>query len=255
MEQTKMYRIDMLHMIDMHAHLCAADEVELRDRSGITTCFSSGTPAEWQALAPYRERKEILVSFGIHPWYADQYDADQCREYFAQCDWVGEIGMDSVWCEVPLSVQQRQLERQLQIAADLHKSVILHTKGQEDIIADMVRGFPGRVCVHWYSGAEEPWEKFFEQGCYFTLGPDTAALCQKGDRLRQRMVDEIPVGRMFVETDGISAVAWARGAETADIQEIPEVLRENMAYIAAARQMPIGQLADQMRKNLQKFIK
>ena len=170
-------------MIDMHAHLacleggessCSAgkageyasafleekreearEELDLRESLGITTCFSSGTPFQWQVLERYRDRTSVLRSFGIHPWYAHQYDPDLYAEYFRQCDVVGEIGMDSVWCEVPLDIQKKRLERQLQIAADLHRPVILHTKGQEAAIAGMLADFPEKICIHWYSGDEK----------------------------------------------------------------------------------------------------
>lgn len=259
-------------MIDMHAHLScltegapgdnasrikalALEELELRKANGITTCFSTGTPGEWRCLEPFRTRKEILVSFGIHPWYCGDYTVEECREYLEACDFVGEIGMDSVWCAVPLDLQQRQLERQLQIAADLKKPVVLHTKGEEERIGDMIRGFPEKVCVHWYSGSEAGLETFLKRDCYFTLGPDTAALCRQNKSLNLRMVREIPADRLFVETDGISAVAWARGEAQADLREIPAVLRENLEYAATVKGCPAEALAEQMEANLQAFKK
>lgn len=241
-------------MIDMHAHWEAAEEISLRAQNGIVTCFSTGTPEEWRRMEALRSRPEILVSFGLHPWYADQYDLAQCRECLELCDFVGEIGMDSVWCEVPLKVQQEKLEQQLQVAADMNKPILLHTKGQERRIADMVRGFSGKVCVHWYSGPEADFERFLEQDCFFTLGPDTASLCRKGTRLNQRMVREIPAERLFVETDGISAVAWARGIKELGIEKIPEVLRENLVYAAEEKGLTADALEKTMQKNLQNFL-
>ena len=85
--------------------------------------------------------------------------------------------MDSVWCDIPLDIQQKRLEEQLQIAADLKKPVLLHTKGQEKRIAELLRGFPYHICVHWYSGTEQDLEPYLDMGCYFTLGPDFSAAC------------------------------------------------------------------------------
>lgn len=86
-------------------------------------------------------------------------------------------GMDSVWCDIPLDIQQKRLEEQLQIAADLKKPVLLHTKGQEKRIAELLRGFPYHICAHWYSGTEQDLEPYLDLGCYFTLGPDFSAAC------------------------------------------------------------------------------
>lgn len=240
-------------MIDMHAHLSqvADEELKLRSDNGILTCFSSGTPKEWKLLCRYKDRDDILISFGIHPWYADLYTVEECREYFEQCDFVGEIGMDSVWCDVPLRVQQLQLEKQLQVAESLKKPVILHTKGQEGKIADMIRGFSQKVCVHWFSGTESDFEKFLDLGCYFTLGPDTA---DKNNSLIKKMVKEIPVDRLFLETDGVSAISWALEKECEDIIDIPGVLSSNIEYAAKMKNCTVDFLLKQMQDNLNAFL-
>lgn len=79
---------------------------------------------------------------------------------------------DPVWCDIPLDIQQKRLEEQLQIAADLKKPVLLPYEGQEKRIAELLCGFPYHICVHWYSGTEQDLEPYLDMGCYFTLGPD-----------------------------------------------------------------------------------
>ena len=51
-----------------------------------------------------------------------------------QASIIGEIGMDSVWCDVDLEIQKEVFEKQLQLAKEWDKPVILHTKGQEKTI-------------------------------------------------------------------------------------------------------------------------
>ncbi len=275
----------------------ALAELAFRRREGIGTFFSCGTPGEWEFMQRLREDnlswgwktglpgeetglppgKEGLpygessllpdesmlhVSFGIHPWHSDSYDPEEWMECFRACDAVGEIGMDSVWCEVPLLTQEEVFRRQLEIAETLGKPVILHTKGQEQTIAELVRGFTGKICVHWYSGDIKTFEKFLEQGCYFTLGPDFAANCLASgplppDRapaeLYRHMLRRIPDDRIFLETDGVSAVAWACGKERWDIREVPLVLRKNMEFLAEARGVSLEAMQAQIRRNLQDF--
>lgn len=261
-------RLERMRVIDMHAHLSLSEtkdrvkmsqELEVRREQRIFTCFSAGTPGEWRQLEAYRSREELLVSFGIHPWYADRYTLEECREYLEQCDLIGEIGMDSVWCQVPERVQELQLEAQLQLAAELQKPVILHTKGKEKRISQILRGFPGKACVHWYSGSLEDLEAYLEQDCYFTLGPDTEALCsaehesQEG-QVRRRMLREIPAERLFVETDGLSAIAWAKGVQELETEEIGTTLRENLAFAAKVKGIEAAALEEQMKKNLSAFL-
>ncbi len=290
---------DCIGMLDMHAHLLclseeyrgrlteqemlalAGQELEARRANGIDTVFSCGTPREWefmrQCLAQSETAKQngnFTLSFGIHPWYSDRFDPRDCREYFQACPIIGEIGMDSVWCEIPLDVQRRAFAQQLEIAAELGKPVVLHTKGQESQIAEMIRDFPGKVCVHWYSGSEADFEKFLEAGCYFTLGPDlaeryasqedtelwserTAASLAGQDAmaystaLYRRMLREIPAERLFLETDGLSSIAWMRGQEMGAVsfRDIPAVLEKNLKFVAKEKQMQPGQLRACLKEN------
>lgn len=280
-----------VRMIDMHAHFfciekeeSVAEELRLRRADGLRTFFSCGTPEEWEKTKGLRSRDEVYVSFGIHPWYADRYEVKEYMELFQMCDAIGEIGMDNVWCEAPYEIQRRQFARQLEIAARLGKSVILHTKGQEKEIARMIRDFPNPVCVHWYSGDLDTFEEFLELGCYFTLGPDFARLCKAADtgqidtaggtdkavdeprdnladsvsreqaRLYGRMAREIPLERLFLETDGISAVAWALGSEYTGLDRILEVLRENARCLAEIRNIEEEMLCRRMEQNLDEFL-
>ncbi|MEE0692312.1 MAG: TatD family hydrolase [Lachnospiraceae bacterium] len=254
---------ERVRMIDMHAHFfciekeaLVTEELKLRRADGLRTFFSCGTPEEWEKTKRLCQREEIRVSFGIHPWYADRYEVKEYMELFRLCDAVGEIGMDNVWCEVPYEIQRRQFAQQLEIAAQLGKSVILHTKGQEKEIARMIRDFPNPVCVHWYSGDLDTFEEFLERGCYFTLGPDFAQLYKEADtaRLYGRMAREIPLERLFLETDGISAVAWALGSEYTSLDRISQVLWENARYLAEIRNIEEETLCRRMEQNLNEFL-
>ncbi|MBR3401855.1 MAG: TatD family hydrolase [Parasporobacterium sp.] len=194
--------------IDIHAHICsfqdrrlAEAEIRYRRAAGIRTVFSAGTPEEWEYLRSMLPCEEI--SFGIHPWYADQYEPGKYQDLYRECVVIGEIGMDTLWCDVPLERQKMVFEAQLLIAADLQKPVVLHTKNCEAQIAEIIRGFPCPVLVHWYSGDEKSLTAFLEQGCFFTLGPDTSF---QADSL---LLSQVPQDHLLTETDGIEAIRWA----------------------------------------------
>lgn len=269
--------LDFICMLDMHAHLLclseeyrgrltkqelsalAMQELAARREYGIDTVFSCGTPQEWEFIQKCLVQSEtakqngsFMLSFGIHPWYSDRFDPQDCRELFMASPIVGEIGMDSVWCEVPLAVQRRVFAQQLEIAAELKKPIVLHTKGQERQIAEMIRDFPGKGCVHWYSGGETEFEKFLEAGCYFTLGPD---LAENFTPLYERMLREIPADRLFLETDGLSSIAWMRGQkmESVSFRDIPEVLEKNLELVAREKQMRTEELRACLKKNFHEF--
>lgn len=273
-------------LIDMHSHLSAFSwdrredspgdswierekeakkELGFRRRAGILSFFSGGRPVEWEGLTRLGREESFWKSFGIHPWYADRYELEDLLPYVNRCDALGEMGMDSVWCQVELSVQRRLLERQLLLAADLKKPVILHTKGQEAPVASLLRDFPGKACVHWYSGPEKDLDAYLEMDCYFTLGPDTAMLWEERplslsweEKERasawRRMLRRIPVNRLFLETDGIDAVAWALGKRSLPYEALERVLQENLFFLAQEKGLSPAELEKQMERNLWAFM-
>lgn len=78
-----------------------------------------------------------------------------------------------------------------------------HTKGREQAIARIIRTYPNRYLVHWYS-CQEHLEDYLDLDCYFSIGPDVwwnEAVAQ--------VVKKVPRHRLLVETDGLDSVRWA----------------------------------------------
>lgn len=269
-DKKKLLRSNGIQLLDMHTHLDLfsmntrvkkvrkfreKEELSLREKNMIMSCFSAGTREEWNWLREVNQDAYILRSFGIHPWFADQYSVTEMYDAYQEADFIGEIGMDAVWCEVSQYVQEKQFESQLQIAADLHKPILLHTKGYEKRIAEMLADFPGKICVHWYSGTEKDLGLYLDKGCYFTLGPDTSDVKDAEDRKsRERIINEVPLHRLFTETDGISAVAWVRNTDTLDLMEIPLVLMETVKYIAKRKKITTEEVSKTIKNNLEDFL-
>ena len=260
-----------IELIDMHSHLpelektsfeAQAEEIEFKRKNNITTCYSCGSPKEWEELLPFMERDEIYATFGVHPWFADRFNAADYMDFFRKSVAVGEIGMDGHYSKAPLSIQKRQLEMQLQIAADLNKPIVIHMDACEKETTEIIRDFPGKKLIHWFAGEMKELEKLLEMDCCFTLGPDTEMIMNNvgviGDaarhEVRKQLVQKVPLNRVFVETDGLDAVAWAKGVEFLPTETLAEVLKGNMSCFAAARGLTFEALAVQMRCNFESFL-
>ena len=261
-------------IIDMHAHLSedGPEEVTLRQEKGIFTLFSCGTPAEAGRLMGFakifkdaaagggfaRGSGEVpfAMTCGIHPWYADRYKPSDFLPYYESAWAIGEVGMDTVWCAVALDQQRRIFESQLEIAAALKKPVILHTKGAEEGILTLLRDFPNPVLVHWYSGEEYTLKKYIDRGCYFTVGPD-----------RKLPIEDIPLERLFVETDGLDSLIWlsrkreglppvnpAMTNALPTYRDIPRYLAAGMEYVADIKGIYLTDLEKRMILNLREFL-
>ncbi len=161
-------------LCDAHAHLGNDTEWEERTGKGILSLICATGPEEAGKLfsrLEWLKGRAVIPTAGLHPWYADQYTVQDMEPYIRRCPVVGEIGMDSVWCQVPLPVQERVFREQLAMACSLKKPVVLHTKGQEKAIASILKEYPNRYLVHWYS-CEEYLEEYLALDCYFSVGPD-----------------------------------------------------------------------------------
>lgn len=204
-------------LCDAHTHPGEAAEWQERLENGIVSLICASTPPEAKALFARLKRVRetgserkgnglcscLIPTAGLHPWHADTYSVSDMERSLSACPVIGEIGMDSVWCSVPLSVQERVFREQLALAVKLRKPAILHTKGQEARIARIIREYPNTYLVHWYS-CEDCLEEYIRLGCYISIGPDVW-----WNPAVQHAAKAVPSDRILIETDGMAAVSWA----------------------------------------------
>lgn len=212
-------------------------------------------------IAPVYGARRDFATFGVHPWFADRFNAADYMDFFRKSVAVGEIGMDGHYSKAPLDIQKQQLEMQLQIAADLHKPIVIHMDASEKETTEIIRGFPGKKLIHWFAGEMREIEKLLEMDCFFTrprYGNDNEQCGCYRRRFKARgqktACPKVPLNRVFVETDGLDAVAWAKGVEYLPTETLADVLKGNMSCFAAARGLTFEELAVQMRSNFESFL-
>lgn len=235
---------------DAHAHEEESSEIQsaVRQRLGIRTLLSCGTPREahrGEALA--RRYSVYALSAGVHPWHADVVRFEEMLPFMERAALVGEIGMDSVWCAVPLDIQREVFLRQLAWVREAGKAVILHTKGCEEEIARLIAPFDLPVVVHWYSGDEGALERYLDKGCSFTIGPDAMQ-----NPAVQAVARRVPLEKMLFETDGIGAVSWALGETPA--RALGDVLEQSVCFVAGLRGLEPGALAEIANGNWETLV-
>ena len=224
-------------MIDAHVHVTG----ELLPYLQNVQCIANAdSPEEYRFL---KSSGLPVISAGIHPWKADVTDWSAMEPILRTVPVIGEIGLDCVWCDVDMDVQRKVFCRQLKLASELGKPVILHTKGMEREILDTIRQYPNRYLVHWYS-CEEYLQEYIELGCRFTVGPD----------VRADVAMAVPLDRLLIESDGLEAIAWAKERDVS-AQEYPRIMSGILHETAALRRMNAEALLGQMEENLKSFLK
>lgn len=238
-------------LCDAHAHTGSVSELHQRSQEHIPSLICAVNPQEaailleTTALAQYRS--VIIPTYGLHPWHTEAYQVTDIEPYLKLGAAIGEIGMDSVWCSVPLRIQEAAFRKQLSIAADLKKSVILHTKGQEKQIASIIGEYKNTYLVHWYSSMEHI-DDYIALNCYFSIGPNVI----NSPAVRQT-ASLVPFDRILVETDGLGAVAWAYEPHKPPVT-VASALLATLRETASIRQISFDVLAKQIQKNFNDFI-
>jgi TatD DNase family protein len=196
-------------MIDTHAHLdaCADRPSALirRARSaGVDRIVTVGTGIDScrAALELADLHEEVFAALGIDPHQAGDAEADRVGELrdLAEHDRaiaVGETGLDYFRDRAPRDRQRRLFESQLELAAELGKPVVIHTRDAESDTADVLAGFEGTVVMHCFS-SPGLLDTVLDRGYYISFAGNVTY--PKAADLRAAAA-QVPAERILAETD------------------------------------------------------
>ena len=148
----------------------------------------------------------IYGAIGIHPnetaeltEEAFEWLRQQCQ--LEKCVAVGEIGLDYYWDEPGHEVQKEWFARQLNLARDIRKPVVIHSRDAAKDTLDIMKaenaGEIGGV-IHCYSYTKETAKVFLEMGFYIGIG---GVLTFKNAKKLKEAAEYIPLERIVLETD------------------------------------------------------
>jgi TatD DNase family protein len=196
-------------VIDTHAHLdaCADRPSALirRARSaGVDRIVTVGTGIDScrAALELADLHEEVFAALGIDPHQAGDAEADRVGELrdLAEHDRaiaVGETGLDYFRDRAPRDRQRRLFESQLELAAELGKPVVIHTRDAESDTADVLAGFEGTVVMHCFS-SPGLLDTVLDRGYYISFAGNVTY--PKAADLRAAAA-QVPAERILAETD------------------------------------------------------
>ena len=189
-------------MIDTHAHLDALDDphgaVARARAAGVGGIVAIGSGlASTQAVRAIAARESgVFVAAGIHPHQAG--DGEDPRAIVDADDVaVGEIGLDFFRDYAPRDAQRRVFATQLELAAELGKAVVIHSRAASDEIAATLEGFQGAVVLHCFS-SPELLPVALERGYYVSFAGNVTY--PKADDLREAAA-QVASERLLAETD------------------------------------------------------
>ena len=246
-------------MIDSHCHLADEtftadlDQVVRRARdAGVERALvilaagdtnEAAQAARLEALWP-----DVRFAIGVHPHAAHEFAdeptraADVVRAQLTatpSARAIGEIGLDYHYDFSPRDVQQRVFRAQLELARELERPVIIHTReADEDTLAILREAGGGAVTgvLHCFTGTPSLRDAGLELGLHVSLAG--IITFRKAQELRDT-ARGVPNDRLLVETDSpfLAPVPYrGKRNEPAHVARVVDTL-------AQLKEMPAGEMA------------
>ncbi|NUO83009.1 TatD family hydrolase [candidate division KSB1 bacterium] len=201
-------------LIDTHAHLQLnhfdADRDEAIQRAyeaGLAAiiCISTDVASSRAAIALAEKHQHVYAAVGIHPNDCAATSDDEVKQIAELAQHpkvvaIGETGMDDYWKAVPLSKQAELFARQLELAAQRNKPVIIHNREAGAAIMDTLRAHGVTKLSGVFHCFTEDWnyaEQVLNLGCHVSF---TGNLTYKKSALPE-VAKQIPLERIMLETD------------------------------------------------------
>lgn len=208
-------------MVDSHCHL--ADETYVGDLDAVIgrakaaglaralVILAAGDAAEETRAGLVLEGwSSVLFAVGVHPHAAHAFAeapanaAAVVRSQVArmpQARAIGEIGLDYHYDFSPRDVQQQVFRAQVELARELRRPVVIHTREADDdtirVLADAGQGAV-RGVLHCFTGSPALARAGLDLGLYISLAG--ILTFPKASELRET-VKAVPLERLLIETD------------------------------------------------------
>ncbi|MFH1906549.1 MAG: TatD family hydrolase [Chloroflexota bacterium] len=221
-----------MNLTDTHCHLdfnkfdADRDEVLARAwKAGLTRILIPGItlPSSRAAVKLAESHPKLFAAVGVHPNDVDKLHVDtlaRLRELAKNPKVVaiGETGLDYYWDSAPHDHQQKVLQEQLALAAELRLPVILHSREKDDAphgacaedLMKILEEWVNRLRVennplaerpgvlHSFCGTRETAQRAIQLGFYIGV---TGPVTFKKARERQEVVAALPLELLLIETD------------------------------------------------------
>ena len=148
----------------------------------------------------------VYAAAGVHPNETAELNEDNFKWLREQCNHkkvvaIGEIGLDYYWDEPEHDIQKKWFVRQLKLAKEIKKPVIIHSrdaaKDTYDIMVQEKADEIGGV-VHCYSYSAEMALDYVKMGFYIGVG---GVVTFKNGKKMKEVVDAVPIDKILLETD------------------------------------------------------
>jgi len=222
---------------------------------------SSDSPSRSDTLKIVDMEPLVWGCCGIHPLYAEQYtpeDEHAILEFMKHPKAIayGEIGLDyhdfgPEYNYAKPELQHKIFKSQLNHALSLKKPIVIHTReAEEDTMKFMKEFIPQdwKIHVHCYTDSLAFAKKLLAEWQHLYLG-FTGVITFKNSTEIQKVVKEIPLDKLLLETDGPFMPPTPFRGKTAHPGHIPYIVQK----VSELKGITIEEVYRQTRENTVKM--
>jgi TatD DNase family protein len=179
--------------------------IEEARAAGVTRLITIGTDAAESAaaIALAHAHRGVWATVGLHPHDAVR-GVDSIAALLDRSDpvvvGVGECGLDYYYDHSPRPVQRQAFAAQVQLAADLDLTLVVHTREAWDDTFEILAGtgVPARWVLHCFSGGPTEAARGLEMGAMLSF---SGIVTFKSAEDVRAAAAACPLDRLLVETD------------------------------------------------------
>ena len=204
------------------------------------------TVASCEACLTLSEKHDfIYAAIGVHPSETAELTEERFENLRRQCQHpkclaVGEIGLDYYWPEPDAETQKLWFERQLELARELKKPVVIHSRDAcRDTLEILKKQKAEEIggVIHCYSYTRETAKEYLDMGFFFGIG---GVLTFKNGKKLKETVEILPMERIVIETDSPYLAPVPNRGKRNDSR--------NLAYVVRELAQMKGMTEDEVRK-------
>jgi TatD DNase family protein len=244
--------------VDSHCHVHSADDadaqIERAHEVGVEwlVCVGTDLTTSEQALALAARRSDVRATVGLHPHDATElaHDWDRLSALARTdaCVAIGEAGFDLYYEHSPRVAQEEAFRRQIAVARELGKSLVIHSRDAWDDTFRVLagEGVPDRTVFHCFTGGPREAERALDLGCHLSFSGIVSF--KNASELRDAAA-LAPADRLLVETDApylapepyrgkpnepayvVAVGAALAAARASSVDEVAEVTASNAATV------------------------
>jgi TatD DNase family protein len=168
-------------------------------------------------------KSDCLYSAGLHPWHVKAETLYSDLGYIQRISTnqqviaIGETGIDKA-IDIPVNIQIDAFRKQITIAAQVQKPVIIHcVRAYQEILEE--RGSSGHKCpwiIHWFNTSKETGLQLIKKDIYLSFGHSLFNERSKA----YKTFPYIPLNRIFLETDDAGYNIDEIYSKAADLRKI-----------------------------------